>query len=238
MSAIYKRELDAFFRSIPCYIFISGLLLMGGVAFSTYNIIPEKTDFVPVLNAMLYATLLLTPLLTMKLVAGERENRTDRLMLTSPVSSRVVVLAKFFSAYTVFVIALAFTLVLTLLLSILGAPSWQEIAVGYLGLALFGAALIAVGIFISSMMRRTRAAAFATLAVMLVILLMDLILPYIGGAEFRTIVARLMPLSSAAFFMAGFLSPSAVLYFISLCFLSLLLTVRMMEHRKWARGRC
>lgn len=239
MSAVYKKELGAYFNTLPGYIFLSGYLLICGLFFASHNIANQKTDFMPVLTAVSYAMLLLTPILTMRLFAAERQCKTDRLLVTAPVSTRAIVAAKYLSALTVFVTALAASLIMPAILSVLGTPSWAEIMTGYLGLALFGAALLAVGVFVSSLMKKNVTALLSTLAVTLIILLFDEMLPNVGSpALVRTVMFKVAPLSHLWPFTQGFLSLSSIVYFISVTLLFLFLTVRMIEHRKWSKGRC
>ena len=238
MSAIYKKEMKVYLNTLPCYIFLSSFLLIGGLWFSSRNILDKETDFMPVINALSYAILILTPLLTMKLIATEHESKTDRLIITAPIKTRSIVMGKYFAALTVFFIALSITLLFPLLLSALGTPSWPGVFTGYLGLVLFGATLIAAGLFISSLMRKTLVAGFTTLAVMLFILLFDELLPHIVNPSAHMILSKLTPISNELYFMKGFISPAAILYFLSVTFMLLFMTVRMMEHRKWSKGRC
>jgi ABC-2 type transport system permease protein len=237
MSAVYKKEMGTYFHTLPCYIFMSAFLLCGGLLFSSNNIIGQSTDLKPVWNGLLYMMLVATPVLTMRLMAAERAEKTDLLLFTVPVSSWTVTAAKFFSALTVFAITMCFSLLYPLILFMLGEPWWVQILNGYLGIFFFGMLAISIGLFVSALMKRPFAAGLSTLGVMLFIILIDTVIPLIGNNLIRTVVQRAAPLSNAAYFINGFISIPSIVYFVSVTALFLFLTTRMLEHAKWSKGR-
>ncbi len=237
MSAVYKKEMGTYFHTLPCYIFMSGVLLCGGLLFSSHNIIGQSTDLKPVWNGLLYMMLVVTPMLTMRLMAAERADKTDMLLFTVPVSSGAITMAKFFSALSVLAITMCLSLLYPFILFMLGAPWWAQVLTGYLGVFLFGMLIISVGLFVSILMKRPFAAGLSTLGVMLFIMLIDTVTPLIGNSLVQTLLLRSAPLSNAAYFINGFISIPSIVYFLSVTALFLVLTTRMMEHAKWSKGR-
>lgn len=237
MSAVYKKEMNTYFHTLPCYIFMSAFLLCGGLLFSSHNIIGQSTDLKPVWNGLLYMMLVALPVLTMRLMAAERADKTDVLLFTAPMPSWAVAAAKFFSALSVLAITMCLSLLYPLILFLLGAPWWAQILTGYLGIFLFGMLIVSIGLFVSTLMKRPFGAGLSTLGIMLFIMLIDTLIPFIGSSLIRTMAVRAAPLSNAAYFINGFISIPSIVYFLSVTALFLVLTTRMMEHAKWSKGR-
>lgn len=236
MKAIYGREMKSYFNTMTGYIFMTIFLLVGGLFFSTTNIMGEIAKVTSVLDNLQYILLIITPVLTMRLLAEERKAKTDQMLLTAPISIKSIVAGKFFSALSVFFITIVISLIYPIILTILGTPSWGEIITGYLGLLFFGGALISIGIFISSLTSSQVTAAVATLGVMLCILLAETMIPQIGNEFIRTTLAKMTLSYNFYYFQKGILSLVSIIYFLSFIFLFLFLTARMVERRRWAKG--
>lgn len=237
MSAVYKKEMNTYFHTLPCYIFMTAFLLCGGLLFSSHNIIGQSTDLKPVWSGLLYMMLVSGPVLTMRLMAAERADKTDVLLFTAPMPSWAVTAAKFFSALSVLAITMCLSLLYPLILFMLGAPWWAQILTGYFGIFLFGMLIVSIGLFVSTLMKRPFSAGLSTLGIMLFIMLIDTLIPYIGNSFIRTVVLLAAPLSNAAYFINGFFSIPSIVYFLSVTALFLVLTTRLMEHAKWSKGR-
>ena len=110
MRAIWKRELQAYFLTPTGYVFMGVFLLLSSVMFYLQIMQARSSDLPTFVGQMSYLWMLLSPVLTMRLLAEERQRRTDQLLLTSPVSLSGMVLGKYAAAYTV----MAATVVLTL----------------------------------------------------------------------------------------------------------------------------
>ena len=237
MKAIYKRQFRAYFDTMTGWIFMTMFLLAGGLIFASANILGGSAAMTTVLDNLRYTLLIISPLLTMGLLAGERKAKTEPMLLTAPVPIRSIVAGKFFSALTLFGIAIVISFIWPAILSALGAPHWGEVMTGYLGLLLFGGALTAVGMFVSSLTQNQVTAAAATLGVMLAILLAETTVPHIGSAFVRTALMKATLSYNFGFFREGIISLPAVVYFLGVIFFFLLLTSAMVERRRWAK-RC
>ena len=86
MLAIYKRELKSYLTSMVGYLFMFFVLLIAGIYFSAYQLSAAYPKFEYTLNAMTFVFLIAVPILTMRVLAEERKQKTDQLLLTSPVS--------------------------------------------------------------------------------------------------------------------------------------------------------
>ena len=106
MLAIYKRELKSYLTSMVGYLFMFFVLLIAGIYFSAYQLSAAYPKFEYTLNAMTFVFLIAVPILTMRVLAEERKQKTDQLLLTAPVSLASAVLGKYFAMLTVFAAAL------------------------------------------------------------------------------------------------------------------------------------
>ena len=125
------------------------------------------------LGNITFIFLLVVPILTMRLLSEETKQKTDTLLLTNPISITGVVLGKYFAALAVFLMTLFITILYPILLSIVGIITVSEIAGGYIGVILLGAAFIAVGLFVSSLTDNQVIAAVVTFAVLLFLWFLD-----------------------------------------------------------------
>ena len=103
MSAIYKRELRSYFSTSIGYIFVGIFLALSGALFSYCTLQQrEKSDTAFYFTLMLFAFVVILPLLTMKLFSEERKLKTEQLLLTAPISLWSMVFEKFLAAYVTF----------------------------------------------------------------------------------------------------------------------------------------
>ena len=101
MTAIYKREMRSYFTTPIGYVFLTVFLFFAEGLFCYTTLFSRTTDVKNYFTAMLFLLVILLPLLTMKLFSEEKKQRTEQLLLTSPVSLFSMVFAKFLAAYTV-----------------------------------------------------------------------------------------------------------------------------------------
>jgi len=169
MKAIFKKELQTYFRTPSGYIFIGLFLLLGGVFFTMGNLFPREPRYTLFLNNALFVFLLVVPLLTMRLLAEEKKHKTDQLLLTAPIRIWHIVMGKFLASVVLFLISLGVTIIYPILLSIHGPIDLWESLGAYLGFALAGSAFIALGIFVSSFTENQLVSSFLTFFLLLVI---------------------------------------------------------------------
>ena len=132
MRAIWKRELKSYFQTMTGWLFIAAVLALYGLFglyFYVYNMYYGSTDISSTLSAVTFLFLVTVPILTMRTLAEERKNKTDQLILTSPVSVEKVVLAKYLATGTVFTISVAVMCLETLLLQ---RAMWEYWVSGYM----------------------------------------------------------------------------------------------------------
>ena len=236
MLAVWKREVQSYFLSPLAYIFIGSFMVVAGIMFTANNVMAMSVSFSNTLSSMTFIFMLLVPLLTMKLLSEDRKSKTDQLLLTSPVSIFSIVLGKYLAAITVFVATLILSLVFPIILSIFGMPALGEIVAGYLGFFLMGSALIAVGVFISSITESQVIAALVTFFVLLLMWIGNVALSLISNGLLVSVLEWFLVYSRINSFVLGLLSIPHVVYFISFSFVFLFLAVRSIERRRWSEG--
>lgn len=237
MGAIFKREMRAYFNTGIGYVFCAVFLAVSGFAFSMFtlqNAIGGLNMELPMyFLVVIISMVVLLPLLTMKSFAEEKKSKTEQLLLTSPVSLTSMVCAKFFAAFTVFAGTLALTSFYFFVISSFGDINFGIVYSYLLGILLIGAAFIAVGIFLSSLTENQLIAAVATIAVLLIMIAVSMLNSYIDSEFIRTILSWISVYSRFANFTFGLFDFSALLYYFSICFAFIFLTVRVYEKRRW-----
>lgn len=173
MLAIYKKELRAYFTSMMGYVFISFFLVIIGLYFFAQNLYSQSANFEYTLSAITFIFVLMAPLLTMRLMAEEKKQKTDQLLYTSPVTATSIVIGKFLAVFSVFLIVMVIISFYPLILSLYGEINFAPAYAGIVGFALLGAAYLAMGLFISSLTESQVVAAVVSFIVFLVTVLMD-----------------------------------------------------------------
>ena len=159
MGAILKRELSSYFNSAIAYVVLAAYFFFSGVFFYNYCVVYNSASLSYVYGNMLLIILFIIPIMTMKSFADEKYQRTDQALFTAPVSLTRVVLGKFLGAFVLYAICSAIFLLYAVVISFFATPEWSVILCTFIGLLLFGAALLAINIFISSLTERGRASA-------------------------------------------------------------------------------
>ena len=173
MLAIFKRELKAYFLTPIGYFYMGIFLLLTGIFFFFDNILSGRSHFTGFLGSLLMIFLFAVPLLTMRLFSEEKRQKTDQLLLTSPVSITGIVCGKFLAAMAVFCATLLITVSYALVIAVYGDLLVWETLGSYIGFIFLGACYIALGIFISAITENQLTAAFATFFTLMLIWMID-----------------------------------------------------------------
>jgi ABC-2 type transport system permease protein len=173
MIAILKRELQAYFITPIGYLYMGLFLLLSGVYFVIGNLLNQSSQFSGFLSQLLFIYLFAVPLLTMRLFSEEKRQKTDQLLLTSPVSVTGIVCGKFLAALILYTMAMAVTLLYAIVIDVYGDMLWPETAGSYIGFLFLGAAYISVGILVSASTENQLTAALVAFFVLLLVLLLD-----------------------------------------------------------------
>ena len=149
MKAIWKREMQGYFCTVVGYVYLCVFLTVSSVLFYLAILSQRSGDLPTFIGEMSYLWMLLSPVLTMRLLAEEKQKKTDQLLLTSPVSVTRIVLGKYLAAVTVLLAASMLTLLYVMIVALYGKVYPAELAVNYLGFILQGCAFVALDLFLS-----------------------------------------------------------------------------------------
>ena len=151
MTAVLKHELKNYFRSMTAYVFGAGLLLAVGLGAMLYNIEMAVSNFEFALEYLSIVFAVIVPILTMRVISEERKQKTDQLLYSLPITTAQVIVGKYLALLVVYMIPLCIIAVYPLLFSQFGDVYLLTSYGSMLAFFLMGAALIALGVFISSL---------------------------------------------------------------------------------------
>ena len=188
MLAIYKRELKSYLTSMVCYLFMFFVLLIAGIYFSAYQLSAAYPKFEYTLNAMTFVFLIAVPILTMRVLAEERKQKTDQLLLTSPVSVSGIVMGKYLALVTIYAIPIAVLATYPLIMSKFGTVAFGSAYTALLGFFLLGSANIAIGVFFSAITESQVIAAVLTFVFLFAFYMMNGISSFFSETAMSTCV--------------------------------------------------
>jgi ABC-2 type transport system permease protein len=176
--------------------------------------------------------LFLIPMITMRLFAEEKRTGTIELLATSPIRDAEIAVGKWLAATVLYTLIVALALVDLSLLFAYGQPDWKPMLVGFLGLVLQGAALLAIGAFISTTTRNQIIAAAGTFALSLMLYVITWLTEFSQETSGK-VLAYLSVLQHYDSFSKGVIDTRDVVFFVSFTFLGLFLTTRSLESMRW-----
>lgn len=248
---IFKKEMRLYFTSPVAYVVFTCFLLIVGYFFSSifafYNFTSMQAAMNPAFGRDLNVTdavmrplfsntgvilLFFMPMLTMRLFAEEKRSGTIELLLTFPVRDGEVLLGKFAAAMALFLMLLGCTALYPAIAGYFARLEWGPLLAGYLGLILLGGAFLAVGILISSLTENQIVASFATFGVLLGLWVIGWSAD-LAGEGWRALFQYLSILEHLDNFGKGVIDTRDVVYYLSVIALSLFLTLRSLESRRW-----
>jgi len=236
MLAIYKRELKSYFRSFIGLLFIAVTLFFVGLYFFIYNMLQGSPYFAYAVSSVVIFFLISVPILTMRVLAEEKRNKTDQLILTAPVSVGDIVMGKFLALLTIFAIPTAIISVYPLIMSRFGNVPMAEGYIAILGFFLYGMLCIAIGVLISSLTESQVISSVLTFLVLFLFYMMNsicgvisetgnLLTKFLGCFDMSTPFSNLLN---------GTLDVQSVVYFISMSALALFLAVQSIQKRRYS----
>lgn len=188
MTAIYKREVKNYLTSMIGYLFIFFVLLLAGVYFSAYQLEAAYPKFEYTLSSLTFVFLIGVPLLTMRVLAEERKQKTDQMLLTAPVSVEGIVFGKYLALVTVYGIPMAVLCFYPLIMAQFGEVSFGSAYTAILGFFLLGCANLAIGMFVSSLTESQVIAAVLTFVLLFAFFMMDGLSSFFSQSSLSTCV--------------------------------------------------
>ena len=219
MRAIYHKEIKSYFFTFTGWLFITVYLAIASLIFYLNNVVQRSGDFTAFLSMMGYVWMLLTPVLVMRLFAGEHRQHTEVLLRSAPLPVSAIVAGKYLAAVTVLLIAVCLSFVYPLLVAAYGRLYLPEVLTGYIGFFLQGCAFIALDVMVTSNLKSQVASAALAFGVNLIVWLASLLS---GSANVPALLSRPVAFLSlydrfVPFLNAQF-SPANALYYLLFVF--------------------
>ena len=186
MTAVLRHELSSYFTNVTGYVFGAFLLLFAGIYTMVINLQSASPYFEYVLMNMDFIFLIIVPILTMRVIAEERRQKTDQLLYSLPLTMTQVALGKYLAMLVIFLIPVAVIGVYPLVLTAFGAVYLPAAYGALTGLFFLGASLIAIGMFISSLTESQAVAAGLCFVVMLLNYFISSLASYVPSTAFAS----------------------------------------------------
>lgn len=233
MFAILKRELRSYFSSPIGYVCVACLAALYGLFFFMVMQMGSSSYVSYVYSSMFMFCMMIIPIITMKSMSEDKKNKTDQSLLTAPVGVFGIVLGKFLGAFGVYFIATTISHFPAIAMNFFSTPPWGLIFGNYLAVLLYGAAMISIGVFISSLTESQIISAIATFAVSMILIYLDTIASVIANTFIQNLLYSLSFASRYNVFSTGIFSFSSAIFFLSITAVFIFLTARKLESRRW-----
>jgi len=249
--AIWQREMKSYFVSpiayviLTIFLFLSGLVFFGKLAEAWQYTMQaaqmgqgaQPVDIPGYITQNLFGTtivimLFIIPMMTMGLFSEEKKRGTIELLLTTPVGNVQALLGKYLASLTLLLILIASSAITISPLFVYSQPDWKPILASYFGMFLYGAALLALGIFISTLTENQIIAVFLTFGVSLVLWLISIFGASASGSV-KGIINYLSVISHLDDFIKGVIDTSNIIYYVTFAFVGLFLAYRSLESMRW-----
>lgn len=234
MSAVTRRELKSYFYSPVGYVCVGVLMLLYGYYFYQVMMLGSSSYIANVYGTMFVWSMMFIPIITMRSFSEEIKNKTDQALLTAPVGVTSIVMGKFLAALAVFAIASIGSLLPAVVIGIFSSPSWALIFGNLLGTLFYGAAMIAIGIFLSSLTQSQVVAAISTFGVSILLLVIDQLTSVVTDPTLQKLIGWVSFNSRYTPFTKGIFDVSSVVFFLSVVAVFIFLTARKLESRRWS----
>jgi ABC-2 type transport system permease protein len=234
MNAIFKREMGSYFFSPIGYAVLALFYLSSGYFFTASSLNADSATLAGTFNALFTIVAFVIPIITMRLFSEDKKQKTDQALLTAPVRLSSIVLGKYFAALTLYFFCISITLIYALIISAFTPPDWAAVCGNFIGIFLLGSALIAIGMFLSSLTESQMVAAISSVAVGILIIVMDSIISKISVKFFADIFKSLSFNGHYQSFPLGMLKLEDIIFFLSVCGVFIFLTTRVFEKKRWS----
>jgi ABC-2 type transport system permease protein len=186
----------------------------------------------PLLSQMAVVSVFLIPLISMRLLAEEKRQGTIELLVTSPITDVELVVGKWLSAVILLCTLFALLAIDFSFFFIWGNPDWKPVLTGFAGILLQGLCLLAFGAFISSVTKNQIVAGAAGAAFALLLIFLGWAIEF-NNSPVAQVLSYLSIISHLDSFTRGVIDTKDVVYYLSMIFLGLFLTVRSLESLRW-----
>ena len=233
MTAIFKREFKSYFATPLGYIFLTAFFFFLGLFFSTVYAagLPNVNM---VVMAMSFIAVFGLPILTMRLMSEDRSQKVDQVLLTAPVKLISIVMGKFLAALAIFALGFAPTVIFQIIVLTYVKVSIFPYIYSLIGMILLGGALIAIGMFISSLTESSVVSAILSMIINILLLSLTEISNRINIKFIANILEKISFITASDSFGENIFSIQNIVYFLSIIAIFLFLSVRSLEKKRWS----
>jgi ABC-2 type transport system permease protein len=247
---IWRKEMRSYFVSPVAYLLLAMFAVIFGFFF--WNILGyfvftgmesqmrgemfpmnlNEQVIRPLLSNVGVIGLFFIPMITMRLFSEEKRSGTIELLVTSPIRDGEIIFGKWLAALTLYGVLLLLTALNFIFLFKYGNPDWKPLAIGYLGLLLQAGALLAIGMFISTLTKNQIIAGAATFGICLLLWVLE----WVSGYETSTwasVLSYISVVTHSGSFSKGLLDSKDAVYYLTLTFLGIFFTARSLESLRW-----
>lgn len=233
MTAIFKREFKSYFTSPLGYVYLAIFLFFEGMFFSqlySYSTASVEIIFPSVSTVAVF----IVPVLTMRLLSEDRRQKVDQALLCAPVSVAGIVLGKFFAALAVYAVAFSPVILFQFVVTFMATVNWLVFLNAFLGAMLVGAALISIGMFISSLTESPIISCILTLVTFLLLMVVTNLAALTGSDLVMSIAEKVAFINLFSAFAGSVFRIGDVVFLLSIASVFVFLSIRAVERRRWA----
>ncbi|MBI4846146.1 MAG: ABC transporter permease subunit [Candidatus Omnitrophica bacterium] len=230
--AIAKKELKTYFKSTIAYIVLMITISIFNIFF--FLIIDENREasLRDVFKVMEFLFIFIVPLLTMKIFAEEKSSGTMEFLMSTPTTNTAIVLGKYLGSLMFFTFITAMSLSYYFIIEFFGQPGCLTVLSGYLGVWLEGAMFIAIGMLTSSWTKNQIIAAISSYLILFLLYFSISFIKYFSGIT-ESLIRYAGTWSHAENFIAGLVTTSDIVYYLSGIAVCIILTRISIENRLW-----
>jgi ABC-2 type transport system permease protein len=227
-----RRELKSYFSSPGSYIILTLFLLLAGWFFSAALFLANTADLRGLFSGVRWILIIIVPAVSMRLLAEEKRSGMIEILSTMPLKDWQLVLGKFIPSYILVAVMILLTLIHYFTLALLGEPDFGASFGGYVGMLFMAGVYLSIGLFTSSLTKNQIVAFITAFVIIFVLFLLDKIVIFMPSfmATFLEFLSTDYHYDNIA---RGVIDSRDVIYYLSLTFLFLFLTVKSLETRKW-----
>lgn len=229
---VFQREINNYFLSPIAYVVIAVFMVFSGYFFSVMLGITQETTLRYSLAYTQFILSILTPVITMRLLAEENKTGTIEPLMTAPITDFEVVFGKFLSAWALYNIMVVPTAFYIIFLAWVGSPDYGAIVASYVGIVLMGGLFVSIGLLVSAVTKNQIVAAVIGIVALLILLVIGLAS---SGSEgwFYSSLRYIGTYDHWDTFTKGIIDTRDVIYYVSFTALLIFIVVRIVESRRW-----
>ncbi|MBQ9959484.1 MAG: ABC transporter permease [Oscillospiraceae bacterium] len=233
MTTILRREIKAYFSSPIGYILLAAFWALSGWYFYASVLLTATAELRSVYSAMGTISMFLIPMMTMRLFSEDKRLRTEQALLTAPISIWELVLGKFLSAVCIYAVNVGIALVFGITVTVFAPVEWLVVIGLFVGMMMFGSAMISIGMFISALTENQIVAAIGTFAALLFLGILDTVAELVNVGFVKDVLYAISFNDRFNGFTLGMLQLRDVVFFLSVMLLFCYFTTRVFERRRY-----